>query len=89
MSGLIFALALFGCTDDGSSCQRIASPATRYETREECLASQDAALNSDTAMAAEYPSVYAQCLTKSQLARLSGGDVDLRKVGLSLASLGE
>ena len=85
MSGMIFALALFGCTDDGSACQRLAGPEQTYESRIECLAAQGAALDSDSAMAADFPSVYAQCMTNTQLARLGQGTVDIRKAGLTFA----
>lgn len=83
---MLFALALFGCTDDGSACQRIAGPEQTYESRTECLASQNAALESDAAGAADYPSVFAQCLTRSQLADLGNGKVDLRKTAMAFAS---
>lgn len=82
---MLFALALFGCTDDGSACQRIAAPEQAYESRVECLAAQGSALESDSAMAADFPSVFAQCMTKSQLARLGTGTVDIRKTGVTFA----
>jgi hypothetical protein len=85
MSGMIFALALFGCTDDGSACQRLASSEQTYESRVECMAAQGGALESDAAMAADYPSVFAQCMTQTQLARLGEGTVDIRKTGIALA----
>jgi hypothetical protein len=85
MSGLLFALALFGCSDDGSACQRISGPEQTYESRLECLSAQGAALDSDAAMAAEFPSVFAQCLTKTQLAHIGKDTVDLRKAGIAFA----
>ena len=85
MSGMLFALALFGCTDDGSACQRLAGSEQTYESRVECLAAQGSALESDAAMAADYPSVFAQCMTPTQLSRLGKGTVDIRKTGISLA----
>ncbi len=85
MSGMIFALALFGCTDDGSACQRIAGPEQTYESRFECMASQGTALDGDAAMAADFPSVFAQCMTKAQLSHLGAGSIDLRKSGVTFA----
>jgi len=85
MSGMMFALALFGCSDDGSACQRLAAPEHSYESRMECMAAQSAALQGDAAMSSDYPSVFAQCMTKSHLARLGTGNVDLRKIGVSFA----
>jgi hypothetical protein len=86
MSGLIFALALFGCSDDGSACQRIQAPVQTYESRVECLSAQGVALDSDAAMAADFPSVFAQCMTRTQLSHLSKGSIDLRNAGISFAS---
>lgn len=85
MSGVMFALALFGCTDDGSACQRLSAPEQAYESRVECLAAQSVALESDAAMGADFPSVFAQCMTKAQLSRLGHGTVDIRKTGLTFA----
>jgi len=85
MSGMLFALALFGCSDDGSACQRIAAPERAYGSRGECLAAEGGALQSDSAMSADYPSVFAQCMTKHQLARLGSGPVDWRETGINFA----
>jgi hypothetical protein len=82
---MIFALALFGCTDDGSACQRIAAPEQTYESRVACLASQGAALEGDAAMSSDSPSVFAQCMTKAQLAHLGRGSIDLRHSGVTFA----
>lgn len=85
MSGLIFALALFGCSDDGSACQRINAPEQTYESRVACLSAQGVALDSDAAMAADFPSVFAQCMTKAQLAALGKGSIDLRHTRIAFA----
>jgi hypothetical protein len=89
MSGMMFALALFGCTDDGSACQRLSASEQAYETRVECLAAQGDALATDPALSDEYPSVFAQCMSRNQLARLGPGPVDLRKVGVTFADAAE
>ncbi|MEW9854412.1 hypothetical protein [Novosphingobium sp. M1R2S20] len=85
MSGMLFALALFGCADDGSACERLATPEQTYESRVECLASQSAALDSRAALSADFPSVFAHCMTQAQLARLGKQDVDLREAGIAFA----
>ena len=85
MSGMLFALALFGCTDDGSSCQRLATAEQTYESRVECMAAQNSALDSPVADMADFPSVFAQCMTRTQLARMGHGTIDLRKTGLAFA----
>ena len=33
MSATLFALALFGCSDDGTACQRLSTPVQTYETQ--------------------------------------------------------
>ncbi|MDE8650440.1 hypothetical protein [Novosphingobium album (ex Liu et al. 2023)] len=86
MSGVMFALALFGCSDDGTACQRLAGPVQGYESRTACLAAREAALGSDTAMAADYPTVFAQCLDSRQLARLGKGTIDLTRHAAAFAS---
>jgi hypothetical protein len=83
---MLFALALFGCADDGSACQRLAAPEQAFESRMECMAAQSGALDSDAAAAADFPSVFAQCMTRSQLASLGHGTMDLRKTNVALAS---
>ena len=89
MSGLIYALALFGCSDDGTLCERLEGPNTRYESRVECLASQGDAIDSDVAMSADYPSVFAQCLTSGELLALGSGTVDLTHSPKAFASVAD
>jgi len=36
-------------------------------------------------MGSDFPSVFAQCMTKAQLARLGAGKVDIRRTGATLA----
>lgn len=85
MSGLIYALALFGCSDDGTLCERLEGPNTRYESRVECLASQNDAIESDVAMSADFPSVFAQCMTSGELLALGTGTVDLTESPVAFA----
>ena len=62
MGTLLYSLILFGCTDDGSSCQRLSLPPQRYEVSSRCEAEIEAALMSDAAMRADYPMVEARCV---------------------------
>ncbi|MDF2639186.1 MAG: hypothetical protein K0R64_2170 [Novosphingobium lindaniclasticum] len=80
MSATLIALALFGCSDDGSACQRLPAPVQTYESRAECTARLDDALATEAALKAEAPTVFAQCLSGRQLASLGKGTVDLRRV---------
>lgn len=87
MSVALFALALFGCSDDGTSCQRLDIPAQTYSSRAACASALEEALSSEAARRAEAPSVYGQCLTSRQLALLGNGEVDLTRVnGLRYAA---
>lgn len=80
MSVTLFALALFGCSDDGTSCQRLDIPVHTYQSHAECTAQLDEALGAEAALRADAPTVFAQCLTSRQLARLGTGTIDLTKV---------
>lgn len=87
MSATLIALALFGCSDDGTACERLRVPTETFETRSECFARLDDAVQSNAAMRAEYPTVYAQCLSDRQLAALGARAVDLTKAdGANFAS---
>lgn len=77
MSGMLIALAMFGCSDDASYCQRLTAATQTYESRLECEAAQDEALGSDAAMEADFPTVIVLCTTPVVLARLGPGPVDL------------
>jgi len=80
MSATLFALALFACSDDGTTCQRLSGvPEQTYATKESCVAHLDEAMMSEPAMKADAPSVFGQCMSKSKLASL-GKTFDLTKV---------
>jgi hypothetical protein len=59
---LVYTLLMLGCADDGSACQRIDFASQRYEASNECQAQIPAALESDAAMRADYPTVEARCV---------------------------
>lgn len=80
MSATLFALALFGCSDDGTACQRLANSTQTYDSRAACTARLDDALTTEPAMRADYPTVYAQCLSSRQMAVLGNGTVDLTRI---------
>lgn len=89
MSATLFALALFGCSDDGTTCQRLSTPVQTYETQAQCTAQLDDALATDAALRADAPTVFAQCLTSRQMALLGKGNVDLTRVnGVEFAAAG-
>jgi hypothetical protein len=89
MSVTLFALALFGCSDDGTQCQRLTTPTQTYESRALCDARIDDALDTEAARKAEAPSVYAQCLSTRQVASIGKGTIDLTRVnGVRFASSG-
>lgn len=86
MSTTLFALALFGCTDDGTACQRLAGKADTYQTQAQCTARLDDALSSETAMRAEYPTVYGQCMSTHKLAAIGSRTIDINRVQVQFAS---
>ena len=89
MSATLFALALFGCSDDGTACQRLDTPVQTYHSRAACTAELDQALSTQAARRAEAPTVFAQCLTSRQMAALGEGTIDLTRVnGARVASAG-
>ncbi|WP_404482186.1 hypothetical protein [Novosphingobium sp. BL-52-GroH] len=89
MSATLFALALFACSDDGTACERLQTPVQTYETRAQCNAGLDDALETEAARKAEAPTVYAQCLNNRQMASIGSGVIDLTRVnGARFASSG-
>jgi hypothetical protein len=60
--GMVFALVLLGCADDGSACERLVTPPQTYASKALCQAGQEAALQSDVALRADYPTVVSRCL---------------------------
>lgn len=62
MSVIAYTLLMFGCADDGGSCERIASPTQVYSASAQCQAQIEPALQSDVALRADYPLVEARCV---------------------------
>jgi hypothetical protein len=73
-TAMIFALILFGCADDGSQCEKLAATPKHYEARVLCEAEADAALQSQIAMTADYPTVEARCLPIGRSVSMSSGE---------------
>lgn len=61
MSGLLYALVLLGCSDDGDSCHALDAGRQQFASRRACMSQLDAAMASDIAARADYPSVSAVC----------------------------
>ena len=68
MSLVAYTLLMFGCADDGSACERLASPPQVYSASATCQAQIEPALQSDIALRADYPSVEARCVKVSKQA---------------------
>jgi hypothetical protein len=83
---MIFALLLFGCTDDGSQCQQLAAPAKHYEAKVLCESDAEMALQSHVALSADYPTVEARCVAVSgdPSVALNSGDPDDNKPAASI-----
>lgn len=80
MSATLIALALFGCSDDGTVCQRLDTPAQTYQTNADCTGELDKALATEAALRADAPTVYAQCMPARTLAALGDSSIDLTRV---------
>ena len=78
MSGVVFALLLFGCSDEGTACSLLATEPKTYSSQLACEADQESALQSSLALRSEQPSVFAECLPASILANLRKGPIDLK-----------
>ena len=86
MSTLVYALALFGCTDDATLCERLSDKAQDFQSRAKCEMAFERAFESDLALTADYPTVIARCMPKAELAKLGSRPVDLSKPAVRLAS---
>ena len=62
MSLVAYTLLMFGCADDGSACERLASPTQVYSASAQCQAQIEPMLQSDAALRADYPLVEARCV---------------------------
>lgn len=63
---MVFALVLLGCADDGTACERLAVQPEHYGSKALCEAGQEMALQSQEALAADYPTVISRCLRTSE-----------------------
>lgn len=89
MSGLVIALALFGCSDDATVCERLTHQARSFHSRAECELAIESAFESDLVLRADYPTVIARCMDMGHLARLGDKPVDLSGKQIRLASRAE
>lgn len=89
MSALVYALALFGCSDDASYCERLADKAQMFESRVQCEMAIDAVFVSDLVRRADYPTVVGKCMNKGHWTSLGDNPVDLSEPVIRLASRGD
>ncbi|ASK89987.1 hypothetical protein [Sphingorhabdus sp. SMR4y] len=61
ISSLAYAIILMGCSDDMSLCREMARDERRFATLAECKRSEGKALQSDVALALDYPVVASKC----------------------------
>lgn len=73
MSSTMFALLLFGCSDDGTSCRQLAAQPKYYDSQVLCEADFDVALQSDVSLRSDYPNVVAKCIPAKEMAALERG----------------
>ncbi|MEZ5742469.1 MAG: hypothetical protein R3D89_01730 [Sphingomonadaceae bacterium] len=85
MNGLIYALALFGCSDDATFCERLEAHAPAFESRVACELAVDAAMQRDIVRRADHPSVVAKCMPQGTLLVMGDKPVDLTRSKVRLA----
>ena len=62
MEPLAFVIAILGCGDAGTVCERVAVEPARYETQSACQAAMETALANHTDVL--FPVVQARCETR-------------------------
>ncbi len=82
---IILALALFGCSDDGSYCRRIAGPTETFASQTQCEAASAGAIDKTVVGVDDYPTIIAKCLPAATLAAFGDHPVDLTKRPFQLA----
>ena len=86
MSSFVFALALFGCSDDASYCERLSDKARQFESRVQCEMAIDAAFDTDLVKRADYPTVIGKCMNMGHWASLGDKPVDLSEPVIRVAT---
>ncbi len=61
ISSLAYAIILMGCSDDMSMCREVARDERVFATLRECERTEAQALQSDVALAIDYPVVASKC----------------------------
>src|SRR5690606_6532475 len=84
MSGLLYALALFGCADDASMCERLTDQAKTYNSRVSCEMAATFEMQSELVRRADYPTVIGQCMTKGQWVKLGDEPINLAEKAIRL-----
>lgn len=86
MSAMIYALALFGCSDDATLCERLSDKAQTFESRVQCEMAMEAAFASPMVRRADYPSVIGKCIDRGHWASIGDKTVDLSERSIRFAS---
>ncbi|MDG2004519.1 MAG: hypothetical protein P8J20_14440 [Novosphingobium sp.] len=86
MSTLVFALALFGCSDDATLCERLSDQAQGFKTSAQCELSIEQAFETDLVQYADFPTIIARCMPKSELSKMGGRPLDLSRPVIRFAA---
>ena len=86
MSTLVFALALFGCADDATLCERLSDQAQSFKSSAQCEMSIERAFETDMVVLADYPTIIARCMPQRDWSKLGSGPLDLSRPAIRLAS---
>ena len=85
MSALVYALALFGCSDDATVCERLSDNAQSFQSRLQCEMAMRDAFDSPLVRRADYPTVIGRCMNLGRWAKLGDEPVDLSQPAVRLA----
>jgi len=86
MSTLVFALALFGCSDDATLCECLSDKAQSFNSNAQCELSIEQEFETDLVLRADYPTVIARCMPKREWSKMGNRPVDLSQPVIRLAS---
>lgn len=86
MSTLVYALALFGCSDDAKLCERLSDKAQIFKSGSQCEMSIARAFETDLVRHADYPTIIARCMPKREWSKMGNVQLDLSEPVIRYAS---
>jgi hypothetical protein len=75
MGPAYFVIAIMGCSDDGTACRTVATPAAHYPSELACLAARADALTANSDL--DFPTLVAHCLPVARKATAAQPEPEL------------